>query len=570
MNTQDKITSLRKHMKRTHIDAFIIPQADAWQSEHPEPCDQRFQYICGLNASAGYVVVTADKASVLIDGRYTVQAKNTVDTSIFDIEYYTDITPEKWAINNLNSGQIIGYDAWLHTKSQAKSMQKTCNDAGVILQAVRDNPVDTVWSNQPSPTSQTAIKHKIEFAGKTIDDKMHALCKKISSMGAHYSIISAPDSIAWLLNLRTIEDTQSPGVKCFSIVTPAKKNITIFTDVDCSAIDYNQTQNYEVDFLPLEDFPMAIHHLDTKGDIIIHIPDDAPDWLTEHLNAPTIDIVIKPDPITQLKSIKNDVEQDGIRASQKRDAHAMTHAIKKIKNASNITEKDCANILLKERKKNNLFRGVSFDTIAGWNANGAAIHGTPSDTIIDGDGLLLIDSGAQYADGTTDITRTISIGTPSQDMKEKYTLVLKAHIALATAIFPDGTTGTQIDALVRAPLWNAGIDFAHGTGHGVGHFLNVHEGPCGISPRSNEPLRAGMFLSNEPGYYKEGKFGIRLENLVLIQKHMDKNDPHNETGKDLLCFETVTHVAFEQTCIIRDMLTPVELAWLDNYHSMCG
>jgi Xaa-Pro aminopeptidase len=561
----EKLPALRIQMKRMHIDAFIIPQSDAWQSEHPEQCDQRFQYICELNASAGYVVITADKACVLIDGRYVVQAKKMVDTTLFDIEYYTDITPEQWAINHLKSGQVIGYDSWLHTKSQAKSMQKTCNEAGIILQPVRDNPVDMIWTNQPEPIHQIAIAHDLAFAGQSIDHKLQKICDHLSSSPIDYCIINAPDSIAWALNLRTIGDTQSPGIKGFTILTPSNKNMTVFTDVDCSAIDYNQTQSYEVDFLPLEDFPMAIHHLDTKGDITIQMSNDVPDWLTEHLNAPTIDIVVKPDPIANLKAIKNDVEQSGIHASQKRDADAMTRAIKRIKESTHITEKDCAGILLHERKKNDLFRGVSFDTIAGWNANGAAIHGTPSDTVIDGDGLLLIDSGAQYDDGTTDITRTIAIGTPSQDMKEKYTYVLKAHIAMATAIFPDGTTGTQIDALVRAPLWNAGIDFAHGTGHGVGHFLNVHEGPCGISPRSVEPLRAGMFLSNEPGYYKEGAFGIRLENLVLIQKYKDKNDSDNETGKDLLCFETVTHVPFEDTCIIRDMLTPTEQAWLDNY-----
>ncbi len=431
-------------------------------------------------------------------------------------------------------------------------------------------PIDEIWKDQPAPLIQKSIAHNLEFAGQSVDDKITSICSELTDTATDHYIITAPDNIAWLLNLRTIEDTASPGIKGFGIITPSNKNATIFTDVDYREFNHRQTTATEVDFLPLEDFPLSIHYLDTKQNIKIQISDHAPDWLTEHLNAPTLDIIVKPDPIAQLKSIKNNVEQDGIRASQKRDAKAIARAILRIKEGSNLTEKDCANILLEERKKNDLFRGVSFDTIAGWNANGAAIHGTPSDTIIEGNGLLLIDSGAQYDDGTTDITRTIAIGEPTQDMKEKYTLVLKAHIAMATAIFPNGTTGTQIDALVRAPLWNAGVDFAHGTGHGVGHFLNVHEGPCGISPRSNEPLRAGMFLSNEPGYYKEGAFGIRLENLALIQKYMDKNDPHNQTGKDLLCFETVTHVAFEETCIIREMLTPDELAWLDNYHSICG
>jgi Xaa-Pro aminopeptidase len=266
--------------------------------------------------------------------------------------------------------------------------------------------------------------------------------------------------------------------------------------------------------------------------------------------------------------MKNKVEQDGIRAAHDRDGKAVTDTINWIKSTPSITEKDIAEKLISERAKNNLFRGTSFDSIVGFNANGAKIHGNPTDTKIKGNGLLLIDSGGQYDDGTTDITRTIAIGTPTDEMREKYTLVLKAHIALATAIFPAGTTGIQLDAICRAPLWAAGIDFAHGTGHGVGYFLNVHEGPCGISPRSGEPLSEGQLLSNEPGYYEQGAFGIRLENLMLVQKYMDKDDPQNKTGKDLLCFETVTKVPFDEDCIIWEMLSEKERGWLESYQKL--
>jgi len=552
-NTKARLSKFRQVLKRQKLDAFIMPNADQWQSEHPESCDQRLKYICGLDASAGYCVVTMDKAAVLIDGRYTLSAKEQVDTSLFDIGYYTDTMPELWAIEHIDEGGTIGYDPWLHTRKDAKRMQKACNDMGVYLTPVRDNPVDEIWDDRPTPQSYTAINHAIEFAGATTDDKLDDVA---DAMDADSLIITAPDSLALVLNLRVPEKSTAPGICGYGIFQEDQEKLTVFTDVDCSAFDHSQSQHYEVDFLALSEFPLSIAHFE-REEQVVQISDQAPDWFTEHLNSPASEIITREDPIEILKAIKNDVEQDGIRASHLRDATAMKNTINWIKEQKQTTEKNIEIKLIEERKKANLFRGVSFDSIVGWNANGAKIHGNPTDTIIDGDGLLLIDSGAQYDDGTTDITRTIGIGKPSNDMMEKFTLVLKAHIALATSIFPKGTTGIQLDAITRKPLWDAGLNFAHGTGHGVGHFLNVHEGPCGISPRSDGELMAGMLLSNEPGYYKEGAFGIRHENLMLAQESKDH--------PDFLCFETVTFVPFDDTCILREMLSNSELHWLDCY-----
>lgn len=554
-----RLFEFRQVLKNMDIDAFIITHNDIWNNEHPNEQDQRFKYMCELNSSAGYIVITPDKACVLIDGRYTVLAKNTIDTNLFNIEYYTEISPHDWAIQNLSQGQIIGFDPWLHSKNNVETMQNSCDNADIKLQAIEQNPVDVIWKNKPAKTSQKAINHGIKFSGKTTNEKLDDACKIIENNNVNCCIITAPDSIAWMLNLRELSNPQSPGINGFAIIEIDTKKVNIFTDVDCSDFDYDQSNNYKISFNKKDDFSFYIKKLNKSA----QLSNDAPIYISNLINT-----VIKPDPFELLKSIKNETEQEGIRSSQKRDAIAIKSTIKWIKESSNITEIDVANKLIEERSKNNLFRGTSFDSIVGWNENGAAIHGTPTDTKIKGNGFLLIDSGGQYDDGTTDITRTISIGTPTDEMKEKYTLVLKAHIALATAIFPIGTTGVQIDALVRAPLWKAEIDFAHGTGHGVGHFLNVHEGPVSISPKSIEILQAGMFLSNEPGYYKEGHFGIRHENLVIVQEYMSANDQKNENGKQLLCFKTVTHVPFEDDCVIRPMMTDEEIKWFDNYQKL--
>ena len=529
-----------------------------------EPGDERLKFLTGLKASAGYVVITQDHAAVLIDDRYTLSAKQQVDTELFEIDYYTKSLPEDWLFERLEEGSVIGYDPWLHSSKDAKRMQKKCNELGFILQTENSNPVDQIWSNQPSPMTYKAINHDLKFSGRSVEEKLSDVSELMNENDADSLIITAADSIAWLLNLRTTENSQTPGIKSFAILQNKSRKLSVFTDVNCSAFDFSQTDEFEVDFLQLEEFPSAIAYFE-RQEQVVQISEDAPDWFTEHLNAPASEIIREPDPCEILKACKNKTEQQGIRDSQARDAVAMRYIIDWVKKTPNLTEKMVDRELINQRSKNNLFRGVSFDSIVGWNANGAKIHGNPTDTIIEGGGILLIDSGGQYDDGTTDITRTIAIGNITDDMCTKYTLVLKAHIALATAIFPEGTTGTQLDALVRAPLWQAGIEFPHGTGHGVGHFLNVHEGPCGIYPRCTLSLKEGMLLSNEPGFYKENAFGIRLENLVLVQKYKDIEDERNETGKKLLCFETVTYVPFDEDCIDESLLTENEKQWLYNY-----
>lgn len=534
-----RLNALRQEMLNQSIDAFIIPQTDQWQSESIDPSDERLHYICGLKASAGYCVVTQDKAVVLIDGRYTVQAREQIDQDLFNIAYYTDITPYDWAALNIQDDGVIGFDPWLTTIATLESIK------GKNVRAVEQNPVDIIWDDQPEPNQEKAILHDIEYAGQTIDQKFDYIADLCNGK----TLINAPDSLAWLLNLRTLTNPQAPGIKGYSVFDPAQKTLDLYTDVDCTVFNHPR---------------ITIHPIkDIKPFTDAAIPQNAPSWFKNDLET------IQHDPCVIPKATKNNVEQQGIRDAHARDAIAMVNAITFIKQNKGMTEKDFAEYLTHERSKLNMFQGISFDPIVGFNANGAKIHGSPSNTKIEGNGLLLVDSGGQYNDGTTDITRTIAIDTPSAEMIEKYTLVLKAHIALAKAIFPCGTTGKQLDAICRAPLWAANIDFAHGTGHGVGHFLNVHEGPVNISPRSDKALFEGLLLSNEPGYYKEGHFGIRLENLMLVQKYMDKDDAHNETGKDLLCFETVTIVPFDETCIDRKLLSHAEIRWLDHYQERC-
>ena len=559
-----RLADFRQAMKQLHCDAFIIPHGDKWHSEMVEACDERLEYLTGLKASAGYAVITKDHAAVLIDDRYTISAEKQIDTNLFEIAYYTKILPEDWIIERSKINDVIGYDPWLHTRKDAKRIQMKCNELGLILQAESTNPVDQIWKDRPAPIAYQAINHSLKYAGKSAEDKLQEVTDIVLANDADSVIITAADSIAWLLNLRTIENTQSPGIKGFAILQCQISKLTVFTDVDCGCFDYSQTKKFEVDFLPLDEFQTSIAYFE-RQEQVVQISDTSPDWFTEHLNSPASEIIREPDPCELLKSCKNETEQQGIRDSHMRDAVAMIKCINWIKSSSNLTEKQIEQELLNLRSKTNLFRGVSFNSIVGWNANGAKIHGSPTDTVIKGDGLLLIDSGGQYDDGTTDITRTIAIGHISEEMCEKYTLVLKAHIALATSVFPEGTTGAQLDAIVRAPLWKAGIDFSHGTGHGVGYFLNVHEGPCSISPRSNEQIKEGMLLSNEPGYYKKDAYGIRLENLMLVKNYMEADNKNNQTGKKLLCFETVTKVPFDDVCINKNMLTHAEILWLKQY-----
>lgn len=544
-----RLQALRQVMKDTGLDAFIIPQTDAWQSESLYPCDERMHHICGLEASAGYVVVTHDKAAVLIDGRYSLAAKQQVDLSVFDIAHYTQITPEDWAAQNIAgttaNGRVIGIDPWLHTRADYRRMTQKEADNGSSVKCVSANPVDAIWTDRPAPPAQTAILHDIKFSGQSVSEKFSAIAPLCDGK----TLIAAPDCLAWLLNLRTLENTEAPGLRGYGIFDPVDMSLALYTDVDCTVFP---TDDAKVTFHPLN----AIKTL--SG--IIRASQTVPAAF-EHL----FDITDQDGPVALVKACKNAVEQQGIRDCHLRDARAVKNVIAWVKSAKNPSEKDVEARLIMERSKNNMFRGVSFGSIVGWNANGAKIHGHPTDTVIKGSGLLLVDSGGQYDDGTTDITRTIAIGTPSAEMKEKYTLVLKSHIALATAIFPGGTTGVQLDAITRAPLWAAGINFAHGTGHGVGHFLNVHEGPVNISPLATKPLKPGMLLSNEPGYYKENAFGIRLENLMLVQEYLGADNPKNETGVPLYHFETVTFVPFDGDCIIRDMLTDTEKTWLDAY-----
>ena len=550
---KDRIEQLRQVLSKQKLDAFIIPQGDMWNGEHPDAWDQRFQFLCGLDASAGSIVVTHDKATVLIDGRYTVQAKNQVDQDVFDIGYYTETPAIDYTIGQLNEGDVIGFDPWLHTQSDVTDMQEKCDAAGMVLQSVPQNPIDMIWHDRPASINQTAIHHDIQYSGRTCGDKLNDVADK---MDAEALIITAPDSLAWLLNLRTLDNLQSPTVKGFAILEKDTQVMTVFTDCDCSVFHHDETGTWGVEFLPIDQFENNARSCQKS----VQISDQSPSAIFDFLED---EVIESDDPCQALKAIKNPVEQSGIRASHIRDGRAVSNIINWIKNNNQISEININNKLVKERQKDNLFRGVSFDSIVGWNANGAAIHDTPTDTIIEGNGLLLIDSGGQYEDGTTDITRTISVGAPSDEMREKYTLVLKSHIALASAIFPEGTTGTQLDAIARRPLWDHGLDYAHGTGHGVGHFLNVHEGPYNISPRSNEPIPEGVLLSIEPGYYKEGAFGIRLENLILVQKYKGKT----EGNKSWLCFETVTKVLFDEECIIFDMLSINEIKWLNKYHN---
>jgi Xaa-Pro aminopeptidase len=559
---KERVSALRNQIRTLGFDALIIPHGGIWDKEHPQAHEQYFHYLTGFETSAGYVAVKAEKAAIFIDYRYAESAEKVIDKSLYDIKYYTEINPVEWLSDNLSEKQSIAIDPWLHSHKSYQLMKDVCVKNSLSLKFCSKNPVAAIWTDRPKVQRSKAVRHEIKYAGRTTAEKLYDVFEALSTQEVDIIVITAADSLAWLLNMRVLDNTTSPGVEGFAILNRSDGSAQIYTDCDLS--DFNNSEAVSVQ--ALDKFSEGLKNL---GKHAIFIPNDAPYAIAQILENHE-NVHFGDDPCAFLKAKKNHIEQDNIRKSQTRDSRAVTKVIAYIKQTDKtLTEMDVADMLYQERAKDPLFLGVSFDTISSWNANGAHIHRSlkkGNNTRIEGCGFLLIDSGGQYSDGTTDITRTIAIGDISHEMKEKYTLVLKAHIALACAVFPVGTIGKQLDAIARAPLWAAGMDFAHGTGHGVGFFLNVHEGPCSISPRSESVIEEGMLLSNEPGYYKSGHYGIRLENLILVQPYMKADAPNNETGKDLLCFETVTKVPFEEQCILYDMLNEQEKIWLTNYN----
>ena len=560
----DALQLLREEMKKHGVDGLLIPRGDAFSGEEVPPSDDRLKYISGFTGSAGMAIVTQDQAALFSDGRYTLQM--TAETNDdWSCHVMPDADMVAWLVSNLEGG-ALGIDPWLMTLSGYESLQSKLADTAISLMSLDHNLIDAIWQDQPTPPQTKAWDFDLDVAGLTRQEKIAKVltaCQDSKTKGEKnpqnpfgHMVITAPDQLAWLANIRGADLDHTPVILAFAILHH-DSSITIFADearfADCD--------HSGLTFLPKDQ--CLAHLAGLKAKTVMIDPSTCPYAIARLLGD---DAIKAESPITLMKARKNKAEQAAIRAVHRRDGAAMVEFLSWFDAAtqhtgSGLRETDIDAQLITIRGQDKGFISPSFSTICGSGGNGAIVHYRAQDgqdSEILHDTLCLIDSGGQYHDGTTDITRTVAVGTPSQQMRHDFTIVLKAHIALDQAVFPAHTSGIQLDAITRDPMWRAGMDFAHGTGHGVGCCLNVHEGPVSISKRSARPIEEGMLLSNEPGYYIENEYGIRIENLILAQKSP------SEYG--YLCFDAVTLVPMDRRLIEPQWLNDQELDWVNAYH----
>jgi Xaa-Pro aminopeptidase len=563
-----RLAALRKEMEKGGVAGFLVPRSDEHQGEYVPPRAERLAWLTGFTGSAGLAIVLADKAAVFVDGRYTLQVRAQTDTSLFEPQHSTEQPPENWIIANLPKGGKLGYDPWLHTTTQLKHLRKAVMQAGGELLALPDNPLDAAWPDQPPAPIAPAIALDIRFAGRNSQDKRESLGKSLATDGIAAAVLASPDSIAWLLNIRGADVPRTPFALGFAVLHQDAA-VELFMDRRKFTPGLETHLGNQVAVNPPERFAAALDRLGHAKARVLIDPQTAPSWAFDRLKAAGAELVERDDPCLLPKARKNDVELAGTRAAHRRDGLAVTRFLSWISHEApqgKVDELTAVRRLAEFRRSGEFFRDFSFDTISGAGSNGAIVHYRSSDAtnrpLTKGE-LYLVDSGAQYFDGTTDITRTVAIGKPTAEMKDRFTRVLKGHIALGMARFPRGTTGSALDALARYALWQAGLDYDHGTGHGVGSFLSVHEGPHRISKAPNRvALEPGMIVSNEPGDYKTGAYGIRIENLVTVIE-----DPRPGDERPMLAFETLTLAPIDRNLIDKKLLTADEIAWLDTYHA---
>jgi Xaa-Pro aminopeptidase len=561
-----RLSAFRDELARRKLTGFVIPRADQQQNEYVPPSEERLAWLTGFTGSAGLAMVLTQTAAVFVDGRYTLQAAKQVDRKAWDIEPLADPPPETWLTKHLVAGDRVGFDPWLHTSAAAERLGAACAKAGAELVAVETNPVDSVWTERPPPPLGPVSVHGPQFSGEAEAEKLSHIRAEIEKLGVDALVLSDSHAVAWTFNIRGADVSHTPLPLSYALV-PKDGRPTVF-------IDHRKLSNLARDHLEQsadvrepDAFALQLTELSQKGASIALDSATAADALSRLIVASGGKPVRGNDPVTVLKAVKNPAEINGTRTAHRRDAVALARFLAWIDReapSGALTEIDAVESLETFRRDTGALKDVSFPTIAGTGPNGAIVHyrvtRKTNRRISPGD-LLLIDSGAQYEDGTTDVTRTIAIGEPTAEMRDRFTRVLRGHIAIARAVFPDGTTGAQIDTLARQFLWQAGIDFEHGTGHGVGSYLSVHEGPARISKLGTTPLKRGMILSNEPGYYKTDAFGIRIENLELV---VGTEIPGAE--KLVNAFETLTLAPIDRRLVDLNMLTGEELSWLNDYH----
>ncbi len=565
---RERLMRLRAELARRSVHGFLIPRADEHQGEYVPACAQRLSWLTGFTGSAGLAVVLIDSAALFVDGRYTLQAATEVDTALYQQQHLVDQPAAGWVASHLHRDQVLGYDPKLHTPGEVDRLRQATEKAGGRLAPLDDNPVDAIWFDRPPAPLAPVVPQELEFTGEAAVDKRRRLGAALAEADVDGVVLTAPDSIAWLLNIRGGDVSHTPLPLSFAVLH-RDATVDLFIDQRKLMPELAQHLGPEVRISAPEGFGPTLQRLGTDDRRIQADPVTAAAWIFDRLQAGGARIIRAADPCQLPKACKNSVELAGTRAAHRRDGAALTRFLAWLARtapAGHLTEIAASDKLESFRRANEYFRDLSFPTISGAGPNGAIVHyrATPaSERRLEPGSLYLVDSGAQYLDGTTDVTRAVAIGTPSAEMRDRFTRVLKGHIALARARFPKGTTGSQLDVLARHALWDVGLDYDHGTGHGVGSYLGVHEGPQRISKVGNsQPLLPGMIISDEPGYYKTGAYGIRIENLVVVVP-LDR-DPGAE--RDLLGFETLTLAPIDRALIEPALLDPREIAWLNAYH----
>ena len=563
----NRLEDLRAELRRRGLDGFVVPRADEHQGEYVPRRSQRLGWLTGFAGSAGLAIALADKAAIFVDGRYTLAVRAQVDTTAFVPHQIPEESPEQWIATNLPRGGKLGFDPWLQTVDGYERFVRACQRAGGSFVAVESNPVDSVWRDRAPAPLAPVVPQPVEFAGEASETKRTRVAQAIAAKGADAALITAPDSIAWLLNVRGGDVPRTPFPLGFAVLH-ADGHVDLYMDRRKVPDRTATWLGNAVTLAPPEELGSALDAIGQTGKRVLIETATAPYWAATRLQAAGVTIVRDADPVSLPKACKNKVELEGIRSAHRRDGVAVSRFLGWLARESKtgkLREIEVSDRLQALREETGKLRDLSFDTISGAGPNGAIVHYRASETTerpLEPGSLYLVDSGAQYRDGTTDITRTVAIGTPSPEMRDRFTRVLKGHIALATARFPVGTSGSQLDALARYALWQVGLDYDHGTGHGVGAYLSVHEGPHRISKMPNTvALQPGMIVSNEPGYYKTGGYGIRIENLIAV-----KEAEIEGADRRYLEFETLTLAPIDLACVEPKLLTEAERQWLNDYH----
>ncbi|HEY8572602.1 aminopeptidase P family protein [Phenylobacterium sp.] len=559
---------IRQAMAEQGLDGFLIPHEDEHQNEYLPAANDRLAWATGFTGSAGAAVILRDRAAVFVDGRYTIQVRDQVDQSLFEIRDLVDGGVPAYLEQAAAPGQAIGYDPRLHSPDALYHLKTAAAKAGAELRPVTPNPLDKAWgeARPPQPTAPV-VPHPLEYAGEDSSSKRHRIGESLAARGAEAAVITAPASIAWLFNIRGGDVIRSP-LPLGQAVLNADGSARLFLDPQKVTPELPAWLGNEVRLETSEDLPQALTEL--RGKRVVVDPAQSASWYFEALSGAGAEVLRGDDPCALPRACKNPVEIEGTRRAHARDGAALSRFLHWLATEGQVNPPDEIEAVTKLegfREETGAIKDLSFDTIAGALGNGAICHYRPTrknNKRATMGSLLLVDSGGQYLDGTTDVTRTVAIGEPTQEMRERFTLVLKGHLALSRVMFPAGTTGSALDALARVPLWSHGLDYDHGTGHGVGSYLGVHEGPQRISKAPNTvALRPGMIVSNEPGYYKEGEYGIRIENLQVVTQ------PQEIKGgeRPMMAFEALTLAPIDRRLVVKEMLTDEERHQFDAYHA---